>query len=112
MDRVRSLLTATAAAVRRGDLVLDPCCGSGALLSGAAAFGAMTCGSDVDTGGVCACAVQSTAAATAATGGGATGGGATGGAGVGARVPLNTHARLTAGVDCVVTAGTRRTRKT
>ena len=99
MDRVRSLLTATAAAVRRGDLVLDPCCGSGALLSGAAAFGAMTCGSDVDTEGVCACAVPSTAAATAATDG----------AGVGARVPVNTHARLTAGVDCVVTAGTRRT---
>ena len=48
MDEISSHLTAVAARVRSGDLVLDPFCGTGSLLVACAHLGAVVVGSDVD----------------------------------------------------------------
>lgn len=52
MGPTEAVLTAGLASAAPGKLTLDPCCGGGALLAGAACLGADTlCGSDVDASG-------------------------------------------------------------
>eukprot|EP00873_Tetraselmis_striata_P044334 jgi/Tetstr1/464598/TSEL_009353.t1 len=52
MGPTEAVLTAGLAGAAPGKLTLDPCCGGGALLAGAACLGADTlCGSDVDASG-------------------------------------------------------------
>ena len=48
MDSVSAHLTANAGRVSKGDLVLDPFCGTGSLLLAAASLGADVIGSDID----------------------------------------------------------------